>query len=147
MSDLDAFDDGKQEFEGYQRAETIVDLVVFSLGDRRFAIRAREVDSIIPWVEPSPLPRSAERVLGVVQDRGRLVVVFAQEPKDVHPSRLIVCTSSRGLVGLGATETHAVGPVRIHAASIEDDRPVDSEAGVLTLVRPDDLVKRARERH
>ncbi|MEO1175523.1 MAG: chemotaxis protein CheW, partial [Myxococcota bacterium] len=51
-------------------------LLVFAIDSQFFAINAASVVSVIGWREPVALPGSHSTIRGVIQDRGRVVVVI-----------------------------------------------------------------------
>lgn len=119
------------------------DLLVFEYGRDRFAVEAQRVESVVPWKAPSRIPGADSRVDGVIQDRGRIVVVMAH-PAGITPGpnrpegkRIVVCSTARGHIGLPATSARAVGsfslgveptPLSVH----------DSPLGAFTFLDPYD---------
>jgi hypothetical protein len=91
------------------------------------------------------VPGNDTRVRGVVQDRGRVVVVMAhptgqsrpQAPGD--PKRIVICETPRGHVGVPATTTAAVEslnlPVEPTSGSV-----YDSERGPFVYLDPSSYV-------
>lgn len=145
-SNLDVFiDHDAVELAGRQTKAANVqrDLLVFEFGRDRFAVEARRVESVVPWKPPSRIPGADARVQGVIQDRGRIVVVMAH-PAGVTPGpnppegkRIVVCNTARGHIGLPATNARAVGafslsveptPLSVH----------DSPLGAFTYLEPFD---------
>ena len=122
------------------------DVFLFEHGTRKYAVSAADVIGVIPWRTPVPLPRSDPRVRGVIQDRGRIVVLMYHptgEPaadESAEVTRIIICTTKRGYVGLPASVTLSVGPVRLayepHALTT-----LDSDAGALTYLDPTQYVE------
>lgn len=53
-----------------------IHLVVFTLDDRRYALRLSAVERTFRMVEISPLPKAPEIVLGVINVEGRIVPVI-----------------------------------------------------------------------
>jgi chemotaxis signal transduction protein len=119
------------------------DLLIFEFGRDRFAVEARRVESVVPWKAPARIPGTDTRVHGVIQDRGRIVVVMAHPagitagPNPPAPKRIVVCNSARGHIGLPATSARAVGgfalaseptPLSVH----------DSALGAFTYLEPFD---------
>jgi chemotaxis signal transduction protein len=120
-----------------------VELLVFLQGDTLLGIEARYVDSVIPFRAPALLPLAAPTVAGVVQDRGRVVVVRTAQERGPEPKRIIVCTTERGLIGIPASATRAVGEVIAYPA-VAFGEPIDTDEGVMTLLDPkalaDDMI-------
>lgn len=119
------------------------DLLVFEYGRDRFAVEARRVESVVPWKSPSRIPGTDSRVHGVIQDRGRIVVVMAHPagvtpgPNSPEGKLIVVCSSSRGHIGLPATSARAVGNFSL--ASEPSQLSVhDSTFGAFTYVDPFD---------
>jgi chemotaxis signal transduction protein len=117
-------DDGTLDASEQGQDRTVVrELLLFEYGGYSFAVPAACVDSIIPWKVPAPVPGADPRVRGVIQDRGRIIVVMAHPTGQAEAgvsdgSRIIICMGPRGHVGLPATTTNAVGPIEMHAAPI-----------------------------
>lgn len=122
------------------------DVFVFEYANNRYAVAAGQVVGVIPWRRPVPLPRSDPRVQGVIQDRGQIVVVMVHptgQPRaeeGVDAERIVICESGRGHVGLPATLTVTVGPVRFANEPVAM-ATVDSDAGALTYLDPGRLVE------
>lgn len=123
------------------------DLLVFELDGMLFGIDARRVDSVIAWRKPVPLPQGAPPILGVVQDRGRIITVLrhptaevpGSEHTDAAHARLVVCETPRGHLGLPASSARTVGTVEL------EDEPrhgavVSGSEGSLTFLDPSQLV-------
>ena len=90
------------------------DVLLFDYGGDLFAVPAQTVDSVVAWKAPAPVPGNDARVRGVVQDRGRIVVVMAHPTGQARPEapgepkRIVICETPRGHVGVPATTTAAV---------------------------------------
>jgi hypothetical protein len=123
------------------RQAVVRDLLLFEYGGHSFAVLAERVDSVVPWKEPALVPGADARVRGVIQDRGRIVVVMAHptgqqgSTGEVEASRIIICATPRGHVGLPASVTNNVGPVEL---SLEPTpySVHDSPRGPFTFVDP-----------
>jgi chemotaxis signal transduction protein len=102
-------------------AETsfVADVLLFDYEGDLFAVPAETVDSVVAWKAPAPVPGNDGRVRGVVQDRGRIVVVMAHPTGQARPQasnepkRIVICETSRGHVGVPATTTAAVESVSL----------------------------------
>lgn len=98
-----------------EQSAVLRDLLVFEFGRDRFAVDARRVESVVPWRAPSRIPGTDTRVHGVIQDRGRIVVVMSHPagitpgPNPPEGKLIVVCNSARGHIGLPATSARAVG--------------------------------------
>jgi chemotaxis signal transduction protein len=55
---------------------TPLQLRLFSVGSRRFAIFEDQIATIAEWREPAPLPHAPESVLGVLGIQGRMLTVL-----------------------------------------------------------------------
>jgi chemotaxis signal transduction protein len=123
------------------KATVVRELLVFAYEDDVYAVPASGVEGVVPWKTPTPVPGGESRVHGVIQDRGRIVVVMAHPTGQANADqrtearRIIICSTPRGHVGLPATTTNAVGPVELpsepSAASV-----YDSDMGPFTYLDP-----------
>ena len=118
-----------------------LDVLVIEQGDLLLGVLASAVDSIVPWQTPAPLPQSAHQVLGVIQDRGRLVAVHRYQGLEGTPRRLVVCTTTYGLIGLAVTGTRHVGTIVLQG-ELRVGVPLRTSAGDLTLLDPEELARR-----
>jgi hypothetical protein len=142
---LDVFVDSEVlEAHPSQAAKAVQrDLLVFEFGRDRFAVEAQRVESVVPWKAPSRIPGTDTRVRGVIQDRGRIVVVMAHPsgsapgPNPPEGKRIVVCNTARGHIGLPATTARAVGNFTLGseptALSVHD-----SPLGAFTYLDPFD---------
>jgi hypothetical protein len=147
--------------EGNLVQETIVrELLIFECGSSRLAVSALLVDSVVAWKRPVTVPGSDSRVRGVIQDRGRVVVIMAHadggatEAVAGEYKRIVICVTPRGLVGLPASGTSSVGSVELSGEPTPGtvyDSPkgpflyVDPSAGV--LAPKDSAVQPAGQNH
>ena len=135
-SDLDS-----ETLPGTTTTAVVRDAFLFRYGAQAYAMAAGDVEGVVPWRAPVPLPRADPRVRGVIQDRGRIVVLLAHptgEPRseeDAAVTRVVICPTAKGYVGLPASTTLRVGQVRFarepHALAT-----VDCEDGVVTFLEP-----------
>jgi chemotaxis signal transduction protein len=113
-------------------------LLVFSFGDSRFGLRLEDVDSVVPYREPAAVPQAAAALAGVIQDHGRIIAVF-RHPRgdsssaDAHPTRIAVCQSPRGLLGVPVGATEYIGAVGIRGEPAPGE-VLDTDHGVLTYL-------------
>lgn len=130
---------------GPQRA--LVDLLLFELGGRRFALPAADVREIVRAVALVALPSGPPIVEGIIDVRGQVVPVldirkrFRVPPKALDPGEHFVLASAGArLVALRVDAVLDLAQVR--RADIEDARDVlpfsEHVAGVAKL--PDGLV-------
>lgn len=123
------------------------DVFVFRYGEETYAVSAGRVAGVIPWRDPVPLPRSNPRVSGVIQDRGRIVVMMVHplgegtEEANAECRRIVICESERGYVGLPASSTVTVGSIQF-AHEPNPMGTVDSSVGVVTYLDPATYLER-----
>lgn len=120
---------------------TFSDFLLFELGGVTFALEARHVEEVIGWRRPFPLPRADRRVAGIIQDRGRIVVVLAR-PEDgdgARALRIIVCRTQRGYLGFCADKTRCVASVKVYG-DLVSEAVLDTSEGVVTFLDPGRLV-------
>jgi hypothetical protein len=118
----------------------VLDVLMFEHAGEAYAIAASSVDGVVPWRNPAPVPGASSHVLGVIQDRGRIVAVLRHPTgRDVatkdEPRRMILCETNEGLVGLPATVTRAV----TSAEYVGEPKPLAVYAGkdgAYTFVAP-----------
>jgi chemotaxis signal transduction protein len=132
MDELEAFESDSAEAQATDEQGVEVTLVVIAQGALQLGVEAHCVESVVPWQTPAALPQVSPWVLGVIQDRGRLVAVRRPEQDTKQFTRVVLCTTSRGLIGLPATETRSIGNVRLRDA-LRHGVPLDSSVGTLTV--------------
>jgi purine-binding chemotaxis protein CheW len=120
-------------------------LLLFQLGGVTFGVGADDVERVVPWAEPAPIPQGDARVRGVVQDRGRIITVLrhptGRSPhQDVEPTRIVICMSRHGLVGLPAELTRDVVTVGLREGVVAGET-TDSSVGVVTVIEPKSIVQ------
>lgn len=119
---------------------------MFELGPTAFVVDASHVDTVIGWREPIPVPRAGTPLRGVIQDRGRIVAVLVHPTgtsgvaTDAQPLRIVVCNTTHGHVGLPATSARTIGSVQLRG-QVAAGGVVDSTAGLLTLVDPEEIAR------
>lgn len=96
-------------------------LLVFTLGEERYALPLATVERIVRAVEVTPLPQAPEIVLGVINAQGRIIPVV-----DVHrrfrlpahvrrlDDRFIIARTARRLVALAADEVVGIREITPH---------------------------------
>lgn len=98
-------------------AEVARDLLLFEYASDLYGVEAACVVGVVPWQPPVVVPGADARVSGVIQDRGRIVVVMAHPTAQVggapaqDPIRIVMCSTGRGHIGLPASATRNVGRV------------------------------------
>ena len=120
-------------------------VLIFEFDNHTFAIDAAAIDAVVAWREPAPVPQGDAWLLGVLQERGRIVTVIKHplgrtETCRFTPSRVIVCSTERGLLGLPTTVTKTVDTVAFEQEPIHANSVVSS-IGVVTYVDVAELIK------
>jgi purine-binding chemotaxis protein CheW len=84
-------------------------ILVFALGDRRYALYLSEVERVVQAVETTPLPKAPEFILGMINMQGQVIPVVDIRPCFGMPRRevesgdqFILARTSRRLVALVA---------------------------------------------
>lgn len=82
-------------------------LVVFTLGETRYALRLAAVDRVVRIVEINPLPQAPEIVAGVINMQGRIIPVInvrrrfrLAEREIALTDQLVIAHTARRPVGL-----------------------------------------------
>lgn len=120
-SELEQFLSDDSAALGAEHTSSIVrDLLLFEYEGERYGLLAATVDAVVPWRRPAALPGAEMRVLGVIQDRGRIVVLIAHpvgRPTDGRGEgkRIIICNTGRGYVGVPASVTNTVAGVELQS--------------------------------
>jgi chemotaxis signal transduction protein len=107
--------------------------VIFRLGAEQYGVPVESINSIIRYELSTPVPRSPQSVMGVINLRGRVIPVidlchrfsgveFAAGPQ----SRIVVAETASGLVGLAVDEASEVVEL-----PVESFRPIPE--GVLAV--------------
>lgn len=97
----------------------LCEVLMFDYEGDLYAVPATCVDSVVAWKAPAPVPGTDARIRGVVQDRGRVVIVMTHPTGEVRPipvnqpNRIVICDTPRGHLGVPATATTAVEPVSL----------------------------------
>ena len=110
-----------------ERGQAPAQLVTFALGDDHFALDVREVERVLRWREPVPVPRLPGWVAGVVEHAGRTLPLvdlrrrfeLPAAPADVEPRVLVVQPAAGERVGVvvdRVVDVSAVGAGRLDAA-------------------------------
>lgn len=132
--------DGGEEQQGHE-----LELLVFAHGNATYGVPAASVDAVVAWRKPARLPASVSGVAGVVQDRGRIVVVLdtplgrAGTLEDSE-RRVVICTTNRGLLGLPCKHTDQVGTITF-AHEPTTGELVDSTCGPLIFLEPNAIAE------
>jgi purine-binding chemotaxis protein CheW len=89
--------------------------VIFRLGTEEFGLSIDHVQSIVRYEQPTPVPRSPEAIMGVVNLRGHVIPVLDLSKRlrsvEFEPSamsRIIVAEGEGGVVGLAVDAANEV---------------------------------------
>jgi purine-binding chemotaxis protein CheW len=111
-------------FEAKGKATDMLQLVVFELGGEEFGVEIMNVQEIIRMPEMTQIPQSPDFVEGVINLRGRIIVVvnlskrFNMRSRDAGDnSRIIVVEIGNAVVGMIVDSVNEV--LRIPASSVE----------------------------
>lgn len=109
---------------GTGSTDELLQMVVFQLGGEEFGVEIMKVQEIIRMPEITQIPQSPEYVEGVINLRGKIIVVinldkrFNLSSKDVDEhSRIIVVEIGDNVVGMIVDSVNEV--LRINASSID----------------------------
>lgn len=104
--------------------DELLQMVVFQLGGEEFGVEIMKVQEIIRMPEITQIPQSPEYVEGVINLRGKIIVVinldtrFNLSSKDIDEhSRIIVVEIGDNVVGMIVDSVNEV--LRINASSID----------------------------
>jgi purine-binding chemotaxis protein CheW len=110
--------------EGKSKATALLQLVVFELGSEEFGVEIMNVQEIIRMPEMTQIPHSPDFVEGVINLRGRIIVVvnlskrFNMRSKATDEnSRIIVVEIGNAVVGMIVDSVNEV--LRIPASNVE----------------------------
>ena len=133
--------------------------VLFRLGEEHYGLPVSSVVSIVRYETTTPVPRSPEAVLGVVNLRGRVLPVIdlglrlsgrAFEPK--FTSRIVVTEGAKGAVGIAvdlASEVatfadDSIKPVPEDVLGPDNVRVfvgvVERDSGLVILLNPEEAM-------
>jgi purine-binding chemotaxis protein CheW len=111
-------------FEGKSNAADLLQLVVFELGGEEFGVEIMNVQEIIRMPEMTQIPQSPDFVEGVINLRGRIIVVVnlskrfnLQSRVADESSRIIVVEIGNSVVGMIVDSVNEV--LRIPISSVE----------------------------
>lgn len=111
-------------FEGKSNAVDLLQLVVFELGGEEFGVEIMNVQEIIRMPEMTQIPQSPDFVEGVINLRGRIIVVVNLSKRfNLHSrvadenSRIIVVEIGKTVVGMIVDSVNEV--LRIPKSSVE----------------------------
>ncbi len=141
--DLAAFRDDTADADASRAPVEHRELLLFELDGAMFGVLAREVSNVIPWRAPAPIPHAGPQVLGLVQDAGRIVVVVrhpsaSSTAAPAKPTRIVICETRHGLLGLPASNARTVESVAFPSAPAHGEL-FESSAGASVYVEPERL--------
>lgn len=123
-------------------ANSVLQLVVFLIGDQHYALPVSSVDRVLPMVALSPLPKLPDVVLGVLNFHGKVIPVLdvccrlGLPRRDYGPgSYLLVARTIRRTVSLPVDEVLGVKEVHAEAVTPPDAvlPGIAHVAGIVTL--------------
>lgn len=141
--ELDAFRDEAADAAAASAPVEQRELLLFELDGAVFGVLARDVSNVITWRAPAPIPQAGAHVLGLVQDAGRIVVVVRHPSASTaaaptKPTRIVICETRHGLLGLPATTARTVENVSLPHAPAHGEL-FESPAGAAVYVEPERL--------
>lgn len=96
--------------------------VIFRIGEEEYGVPVESVSGIIRYETPTPVPRSPESVIGVVNLRGAVIPVvdlrhrFHREPFEPLPSsRILVADGSHGTFGIAVDSANEVAKIEVES--------------------------------
>jgi purine-binding chemotaxis protein CheW len=111
-------------------------MVVFSLGDERYAIETRYVFTVTRVCDVFPLPGAGAHVLGLTSVQGELLVVFdlrvlmgTARPAHADGTRMLILGNKHAELAIIADVVHDVQPLQdsdlfpVPASSADGDKP------------------------
>lgn len=114
-------DDSKS---GTGHSDELLQMVVFQLGGEEFGVEIMQVQEIIRMPEITQIPQSPDFVEGVINLRGRIIVVinlnkrFNLKSKEIDEhSRIIVVEIGDNVVGMIVDSVNEV--LRIHSSNVD----------------------------
>ncbi|MGM5482523.1 MAG: chemotaxis protein CheW [Nanobdellota archaeon] len=120
---------GKKEAGGPQKDYSERQMVIFNLGNEEFCVDINEVNSIIKMTPITKIPNSQSFIEGVINLRGRIIVVIDLAKKIGLPSkergkdtRIIVIETNDSMVGM--IVDHSREAIRVSEEQIEPAPPL-----------------------
>ena len=111
-----------------------MNLLIFTVGDKRFAIKIEEVSEVIRAGEVTVIPESADSVEGVISLRGRVVTLVSMRQKLglerkglTWSSRVIIVPLNGGIVGFVVDGVPDVFKVKTESVEPPDEVLSDVE--------------------
>lgn len=136
--------------------------VIFRLGDEEYGLPVTSVSGIVRYEPSTPVPRTHESVMGVLNLRGRVIPVVDLKMRfsgmrfePAAMSRIVVAEGKAGPVGIAVDfasevaeiDVDAVKPVPDSVLSVETSRAftgvVERNGALLILLDLDEAVPRA----
>jgi chemotaxis signal transduction protein len=108
--------------DGRERCE----LLIARRGDRLYGVFAVESEGIVEWKEPTPLPKAAPAVLGVVCVRGRMFTVLDPALLETGgstglPTAFIILVKGADQLALGVERVSSIAEIFVDEIELEPD--------------------------
>ncbi len=107
-----------------QASDDLLQLVVFQLGGEEFGVEIMQVQEIIRMPDITRIPQSPDYVEGVINLRGKIIVVVNLDTKfDLHSkeldddSRIVIVEVSNNVIGMIVDSVSEV--MRLSASNVE----------------------------
>ena len=106
------------------RGPAAEDVLVFTLGDERYAAAARHVLEVVPLRGLTPVPATPPVIQGIMLHRGRILAVidlrplFGRERAAQPVGHVVVARAGEALLGILATSIEGVRPTDLDNLSV-----------------------------
>lgn len=111
-----------------ERAEEVVELLVFSLYDEEYAFKVSELEEIIRPQHITPIPRTPDYLIGVTSLRGKIIPIVDLKRRllltgteDSKRQKIIILKGPKG--PLGVMVDRISGVVRLPLSGLTDSPP------------------------
>lgn len=111
-----------------ERAEEVVELLVFSLYDEEYAFKVSELEEIIRPQHITPIPRTPDYLIGVTSLRGKIIPIVDLKRRllltgteDLKRQKIIILKGPKG--PLGVMVDRISGVVRLPLSGLTDSPP------------------------
>jgi chemotaxis signal transduction protein len=87
-----------------------VSILLFSVGDRRFAVGVENTEGVVECPKVTPLPSGPEGIIGIASVRGRMTFVVDASLNEAKPAgkRRLILLRGEAQLGLIADQVHDV---------------------------------------
>lgn len=141
MTSAEEFQDFVDDVSQESVARITKPVLGFAFQERNYLVDVLSIYRVLRWQEPAAVPIDAKPIIGVVQDAGSLIAVLsdpmASGTTTASPKRLIVCNTSKGLIGFPADTTFAEEQLPVDL--LKHSSNVESEHGVATYLIPETM--------